>query len=134
MDLRVIGKGYFIEQGGLIKLFLVREYTQVYLKLLVLAFRLTIYLRVEYDTKLTQNAEVVAYSALVLAYKYATPIRDDIIQKPYLRKDPKQELYKSRSINYFIYQLRKTVYKDKDGVILYAIRSYRLREIYNKVK
>jgi len=26
------------------------------------------------------------------------------------------------------------VYKDKDGVILYAIRSLRLWEIYNKVK
>ena len=91
IDLRVIGKGCFIKQGGLIRLFLVREYIQVYLKLLVLAFRLTIYLRVEYGTKLTQNAEVVVYSTLVLAYKYATPIRDNIIQRPYLRKDPKQE-------------------------------------------
>jgi len=26
------------------------------------------------------------------------------------------------------------VYKNKDKVILYAIRSFRLREIYNKVK
>ena len=41
--------------------------------------RLTIYLRVECGTKFTLNAEMVAYSALVLAYKYTTPIRDNII-------------------------------------------------------
>ena len=139
IDLKVIGKGYFVKKGGLIRLFLVREYTQVYLKLLVLAFRLTIYLQVEYGTKLTQNAEVVVYSTLVLAYKYATPIRDNIIQRPYLHKDPKQKLYELYSINYLThqivaYQFRKTVYKDKDIVILYAIKSLRLREMRNKVK
>jgi hypothetical protein len=41
--------------------------------------RLTIYLRVEYSTKFILNAEIVVYSALVLAYKYTTPIRDNII-------------------------------------------------------
>ena len=40
---------------------------------------LTIYLRIEYSTKFTLNAEIVAYSAPVLAYKYTTPIRDNII-------------------------------------------------------
>ena len=52
---------------------------QVCLKLLVLAFCLTIYLRVECGAKLTQNAEVVVYSTLVFTYKHATPIGDDII-------------------------------------------------------
>ena len=89
MDLRVIGKGYFIKQGGPIRLFLVCKYTQVYLKLLVLAFRLTIYLQVKYGAKLTLNAEMVVYGTLVLAYKHATPIRDNIIQGPYLYKDSK---------------------------------------------
>jgi len=40
---------------------------------------LAIYLRVEYSTKFTLNAEIVVYSALVLARKYITPIRDIII-------------------------------------------------------
>ena len=40
---------------------------------------LTIYLRVKYNAKFTLNAEIVAYNALVLAYKYTTPIRDNII-------------------------------------------------------
>ena len=40
---------------------------------------LTIYLRVKYGAKFILNAEIVVYSALVLAYKYTTPIRDDII-------------------------------------------------------
>jgi len=40
---------------------------------------LTIYLRVEYSAKFILNAEIVAYGALVLAYKYTTPIKDDII-------------------------------------------------------
>ena len=79
IDLKVIGKGYFFKQGGLIKLFPVYKYTQVYLKLLVLTLYLTIYLRVEYSTKFTLNAERVAYSALVLACKYTAPIRDNII-------------------------------------------------------
>ena len=35
------------------------------------------------------NTEIVVYSTLVLIYKYATPIRDNIIWRPYLRKDPK---------------------------------------------
>ena len=112
---------------------------QVCLKLLVLVLCLTICLWVKYSTELTQDAKVVVYSTLVLAYKYATPIRDDIIQRPYLCKDPKQEFCELYSINYLAHQivahqLYKTVYKDKDGVILYAIRSYRLREIRNKVK
>ena len=89
IDLRVIGKGCFFKQGGLIRLFLVREYAQVYLKLLVLTLRLTIYLRVEYGAKFILNAEIVVYSALVLAYKYTTPIRDNIIERPYLRNDSK---------------------------------------------
>ena len=89
MDLRVIGKGCFVKQGGPIKLFLIREYTQVYLKLLVLALCLTICLRVKCGTKLMQNTEVVVYGALVLACEYTTPIKDDIIQRSYLRKDPK---------------------------------------------
>ena len=89
MDLRVIGKGYFIKQGGLIKLFLVREYIQVCLKLLVLTFYLTICLWMECSAKLTLNVQMVAHSALVFAYKYATPIRDNIIQRPYLYKDSK---------------------------------------------
>ena len=79
MDLRVISKGCFFEYGGLIKLFLVREYTQVYLKLLVLTLYLTIYLQVKYSIKFILNAEMVAYSALLLAYKYTTPIKDNII-------------------------------------------------------
>ena len=33
------------------------------------------------------NAEMVAYSALVLTYKYTTPIKDDIIWRPCLCKD-----------------------------------------------
>ena len=89
IDLRVIGKGYFFKQGGLIRLFPVYKYIQVYLKLLVLTLYLTIYLQVEYSTKFTLNAEMVVYSALVLAYKYTTPIRDNIIQRPYLYKDSK---------------------------------------------
>jgi len=40
---------------------------------------LTIYLRVKYSAKFTLNAEIVAYSALVLAYKYTTPIKNNII-------------------------------------------------------
>ena len=40
---------------------------------------LTIYLRVKYGTMFTLNAEIVVYSALVLTYKYITPIRDNII-------------------------------------------------------
>ena len=36
-----------------------------------------------------QNAKIVAYNALVLAREYATPIGDNIIQRPYLHKDPK---------------------------------------------
>jgi len=39
----------------------------------------TIYLQVKYSAKLTLNAEIVAYSTLVLTYKHATPIRDNII-------------------------------------------------------
>ena len=41
--------------------------------------RLTIYLQVKYNTKFILNVEIVIYSALVLAYKYTTPIRDNII-------------------------------------------------------
>ena len=139
MDFRVIGKGCFIKQGGLIGLFLVYKYMQVCFKLLVLAFYLTIYLQVECSTKLIQNTKVVVHSALILTYKHVTPIKDNIIQRPYLYKDLKQELCKLHSINYLIYQivayqLYKMVYKDKDRVILYAIMSHRLREIYNKVK
>ena len=52
---------------------------QVSLKLLVLMFRLTMYLRVEYSAEPTLNAEMVTYGALVLTYKYITPIRDNII-------------------------------------------------------
>ena len=62
---------------------------QVCLKLLVLAFHLTVYLQVEYGTKFILNIEVVVYSTLVLIYKHATPIRDNIIWRPYLYKDPK---------------------------------------------
>ena len=40
---------------------------------------LAIYLRVKYSTKPTLNAKVVVYSTLVLAYKYATSIKDNII-------------------------------------------------------
>ena len=87
MDLKVISKGYFFKQGGPIKLFPVYKYMQVCLKLLVLTLRLTIYLQVEYGAKFTLNVEIVAYSAPVLAYKYTTPIRDNIIQRPYLSKD-----------------------------------------------
>ena len=139
IDLRVIGKGCFFKQGGPIRLFLVYKYTQVYLKLLVLVFYLTICLQVECSTKLILNTEIVVYSTLVLIYKYTTPIRDNIIQRPCLYKDPKQEFYKLCSINYFIYQivayqLYKIVYKDKDKVVLYTIRSYRLKKICNKVK
>ena len=100
IDLRVIGKGYFFKQGGPIKLFLVYKYIQVYLKLLVLTLHLTIYLQVKYSIKFTLNAEMVVYSTLVLTYKYTTLIRDNIIQKPYLRKDSKQEFCKLYSINY----------------------------------
>ena len=70
-------------------MFLAYKYMQVCLKLLVLVFCLTICLQVEYSAKLTQNTEVVAYSALVLTYKHATSIRDNIIWRPYLHKDPK---------------------------------------------
>ena len=52
---------------------------QVCLKLLVLVLCLTIYLWVKYNAKLTQDAEVVIYSTLVLIYKHATFIRDNII-------------------------------------------------------
>ena len=79
MDLRVVGKGYFIKQGGLIRLLLVYKYMQVCLKFLVLAFCLTIYLRVECGTEFTLNAEMVVYGALVLTCEYATFIGDDII-------------------------------------------------------
>ena len=89
IDLRVIGKGYFFKQGGLIGLFLVYEYAQVCLKLLVLTLRLTIYLQVECGAEFMLNVEMVAYGALVLAYKYTTPIGDDIIWRPCLRKDSK---------------------------------------------
>ena len=89
IDLKVIDKGCFIKQGGLIKLLSVYKYTQVYLKFLVLAFCLTIYLRVKCGTKFILNVEMVAYNALVLTYKYATPIGDNIIWGPCLRKDPK---------------------------------------------
>ena len=89
IDLRVVGKGCFFKQGGPIGLFPVCKYTQVYLKLLVLTLRLTIYLQVECGTKFTLNAEIVVYGALVLACKYTAPIRDNIIQRPYLRKDSK---------------------------------------------
>jgi len=60
-------------------LFLVCEYTQVYLKLLVLTLHLTICLRVECGIKFMLNVEIVTYSAPVLAYKYTTPIKDNII-------------------------------------------------------
>ena len=60
-------------------MFLVYEYMQVYLKLLVLAFYLTIYLQMECSTKLILNVEIVVYSTLVLTCEYATPIRDNII-------------------------------------------------------
>jgi len=50
---------------------------------------LTIYLWVECGAKFILNAEIVTYSALVLAYKYITPIKDNIIWRPYLRKDSK---------------------------------------------
>jgi len=40
---------------------------------------LTIYLQVEYSAKFMLNVEMIVYSALLLAYKYTTPIRDDII-------------------------------------------------------
>ena len=89
IDLKVIGKGCFFKQEGLIRLFLVYKYTQVYLKLLFLILYLTIYLQVEYSAEFTLNAEIVVYGALVLACKYTTPIRDDIVQRPYLRKDSK---------------------------------------------
>ena len=79
IDFRVIGKGYFIKQRGLIRLLLIYKYIQVYLKLLVLAFYLTIYLWVKCGTEFTLNAEMVVYSTLVLAYKYTTFIKDDII-------------------------------------------------------
>ena len=79
MDLRVIGKGYFIKQGGLIRLLPVYKYIQVCLKLLVLAFHLTICLQVKYNTEFTLNAEMVIYNTLVFIYKYATPIKDNII-------------------------------------------------------
>ena len=36
-----------------------------------------------------QNTEVVVYNTLVLIYKYATPIRDNIIWRPCLCKDLK---------------------------------------------
>ena len=139
IDFRIIGKGYFFKQGGLIRLFLVYKYIQVYLKLLILVFYLTVYLQVECSIKFTLNIEVVVYGTLVLICKYATPIKDNIIQRPCLYKDPKQEFCELYSINYLIYQivvyqLYKTVYQDKDKVILYTIRSCRLREICNKVK
>ena len=52
---------------------------QVCFKLLVLVFYLTIYLQVECGTKLTQNIEVVVYSVLILIYKHATLIKNNII-------------------------------------------------------
>ena len=52
---------------------------QVYLKLLVLAFRLIICLKIKYGIKLMLNAKVVTHSALVLTREYVTPIRDNII-------------------------------------------------------
>ena len=52
---------------------------QICFKFLILVFYLTIYLQIECGAELTQNIEVVIYSALVLTYKYATPIRDNII-------------------------------------------------------
>ena len=41
--------------------------------------RLIIYLRVKYSTKFMLNTDIVAHSALILAYKYTTLIGDDII-------------------------------------------------------
>ena len=43
--------------------------------------RLTIYLRVKYSAKFMLNAEIVAHSALVLTYKYTTPIKDNRASK-----------------------------------------------------
>jgi len=40
---------------------------------------LSIYLQVKYNIKFILNAEIVIYNALVLAYKYTTPIKDNII-------------------------------------------------------
>jgi len=52
---------------------------QIYFKLLILAFYLTIYLQIKYGIKLTLNMEVVAYNTLVLACKHATFIKNNII-------------------------------------------------------
>jgi len=40
---------------------------------------LIIYLWVKYNIKFILNAKIVVYSTLVLAYKYTTPIKNNII-------------------------------------------------------